>query len=373
MVISLINPYSGGTAGQGQGGLQLPTFSYDALSLYYLSGVALGQTLHAEVLKNGPLGELLNRGDKADYVPPWLLAKPAEDDQPSLQERVFSGEPLIDLSHPTVDRKGVDDSTKRLFALYRALDRVQVLTEYAQTSKGQAQVVLLERRFDSWMQEIRDFINDNEFDGITLLAGLKSSTLTSTVARLAADPVDLALGLPIDDVFVGAMVTDTRSAAIPTITGTETFTMSVTENSVTTDIAVDLSAAASTEIDDIADYLTSLLLGAGFATAVQVERNHETSYSLEIVASSGETMAFSNPSDAESSVYVAGRTGAGSFTNGVVVKLDDLDSGDPNEVFYKNIFTQEADSADAIAVDSDGYAYVVGTTPATRRPPRPAG
>lgn len=357
-MVSLFNPLSGSS-----GGLSVPTFNMSVLSLYYTSGVALGQSLHAEVLKGGILGELLKRSDKVDTIPPWIKENPAAEDLTNHQ-KVFSGEKLIDLTHPTVDRPGVDDTTRNLFALYRAIDRMEALTAYAQTNQGQTQTILLERRFQQWAGEIRDFINDrnNEFADITLLAGLNNSTLTSSLKRDAIDPVDLALGLPIDDVFVGAKVTDTRFAAIPTITGTETFTMSVTENSVTTNLAVDLSAAASTQIDDIAAYLSGLLSGAGFATAVQVERNHETSYSLEIVGSSGETLSFSAPSDDEAAVYVAGRTGGGEFSNGFVTKLDGLGTADPTQVLYNNIFTQQADSADAIAVDSDGYVWVVGTT-----------
>ena len=359
-MVGLINPYNGGLQGQSGYGLNLPAYDWSGLSLYYASGVALGTNLHAEVLKNGPLAEFFKPSKNQDVIPPWLQATPAEDT--SLVDKVFSGDKLLNLDDPSIARAGVDDTTKQLFALYKALDRVRALTEYAQTSAGQAQAIVLKRRFDDWTKQIRAFVDEHKFEGMTFVPGLITDKVESTVARKAADPVDLALGLPIDDVFIGAQVTDTRFAAIPTIAGDETFTMSVTENGSTTNLAVDLSAAASTEIDDIANYLTSLLSGAGFATEVKVQRNHETSYALQVVGSTGETLSFSSPSDDEGAVYIAGKTSAGSFANGVLVKLDDLDSGDPNQTFYKNIFTDKADSAERVAVDSDGYVYVVGTT-----------
>ena len=42
--------------------------------------------------------------------------------------------------------------------------------------------------------------------------------------------------------------------------------------------------------------------------------------------------------------------------------LDDLGAVEPNQVFYNNIFTQQSDVGRAVAVDSNGYVYALGTT-----------
>ena len=153
-----------------------------------------------------------------------------------------------------------------------------------------------------------------------------------------------------------------RTDPIAGIVGNETFTMTVTENSVDTALAIDLSGAASTDIDDIVTYLNGVLSGSGFATEFTVKRFNEDSYGLEIVASTGETLTFSNPSDATSAAYVTGIAGGGEFSNGFLTKIDDLGAADPTEEFYRSIFTQQYDAGGSVAVDSNGYVYVVGTT-----------
>ncbi len=341
---------------------QIPTFDYNGLSAYYGSGVSLGTSLLADALANGPLKSLIARGNVADIVPPWLERPSSADADLTLQQRVFSGEALINLRDPSIDRPEVDDESKAMFVVYKALERMRELSEFAQTNTGQAQSFLLERRFQGWVDEVKTFVADQKFEKLSLLAGIQIDSISSTVARTAIDPVDLALGLPIKDVYEGATIATVRTDPLAGIVGNETFTITVTENSVATPIAIDLSAAASTSIDDIVTYLNTQLSGSGFATAFDVKRFNETSYGMEIVASTGETLAFSNPSDPTSAVYITGVNGGGEFSNGFVTKLDDLGTADPTEEFYKSIFTQGYDAGGSVAVDSNGYVYVVGTT-----------
>ena len=170
------------------------------------------------------------------------------------------------------------------------------------------------------------------------------------------------MGLAIKDVYTGLDISTVRTDPIAGIVGNETFTMTVTENSVDTALAIDLSGAASTDIDDIVTYLNGVLSGSGFATEFTVKRFNEDSYGLEIVASTGETLTFSNPSDATSAAYVTGIAGGGEFSNGFLTKIDDLGAADPTEEFYRSIFTQQYDAGGSVAVDSNGYVDVVGTT-----------
>lgn len=332
------------------------------LSNYYGSGAALGTTAHAQLLMSGPLGDLIRQRSTLDVIPPWILSQYTPTDETTTRGKAFASGPLVNPNDATFDKEGVPETTKKLFAAYQALERLNALVDYAGTKQGLTQLTSLEKRFEGWAGEIRSYIDGNKFDNLMLLAGIESASIKSSIARLRADPVDLALGLPIQSVYVGNRVSSVRADPIPRVTGTETFTMSVTKNGATTDLTVDLSLAASTKIDDVAAYMSDVLEDAGFGARVQVERKKEDFYALEVVTVKGEVLSFSNPSDASSAVYLAGRTSGGDFANGIVTKYDDLGAADPTQVFYNNIFTQQADGARKVKVDSEGYVYTIGTT-----------
>ena len=353
--VAFINPF--GSAPQSN----LPSFNMGILSAYYGTGAALGSKMHAQIIMNGPLGEYIRQRDSLDVIPPWLIQEPPAEDN-TLRNKVFDGGALINHEDAVFGQENVPETSKNLFVAYKALERINALVEYAGTKQGETQMFSLQKRFDAWTAELKEFIDGTKFEGITMLSGIENSSLKSIIERKAADPVDLALGLPIDDVFISSKVASVRADPISGLTGTETFTMSVTENGVTTDLVADLADATSLTIDGVTEYLSDLLETAGFGTRIQVERNKEDSYSLEIVTSEGETLSFTNPSDPETAVYTAGRTSAGEFTNGFLAKHDDVLTADPTQAVYNNIFTQGPDQARAVAVDSEGYVYALGTT-----------
>ena len=97
--------------------LVIPTFDYNVLASYYNSGAALGTKLQAEILRQGPLGDLL-RQREIGVIPPWELPpRPPVPEGEELQ-RIFSSRTLIDPRSDTFARTDVDDNLKNLFALY---------------------------------------------------------------------------------------------------------------------------------------------------------------------------------------------------------------------------------------------------------------
>ena len=340
----------------------LVPFDYSGLAAYYGSGVSQGTTNLANALAAGPLGDLIRSRENEDIIPPWLQNRTVENEELTLQQRVFLGDPLINLSDSSIDREGIDDETKAMFAMFKALDRMNELAEFAQTTTGQNMAYLLERRFQGWVTELKEFIAEQSFEDLSLLSGIQVDGITSTIARQAIDPVDLALGLPIDDVYTGLSISSVRTDPISGIVGDETFTITVTEGNVDTALAIDLSAAGGNDIDSIVTYLNGVLSGSGFATEFSVKRFNEDNYGLEIVTSTGEALAFSNPSDPTSAVYVSGIAGGGDFSSGFLTKVGDLSADDPTKEYYRSIFTPDYDAGGSVAVDSNGYVYVVGTT-----------
>ena len=166
-------------------------------------------------------------------------------------------------------------------------------------------------------------------------------------------------------VFFGATTSTVREDPIAGLSGTEKFTVSVTENSVTKDVVVDLAnVAGALNVDNIVTEINAQLTAALVDTAFIVERFNETAYGFRMNVGTDETVSFSADASTESSaVYVAGRTGAGDTGSGFLAKIDDLGSADPNESFREVINTVgAADDARGVTVDSLGNLYVVGTT-----------
>lgn len=374
-------------------------FDYSTLATYYTSGVALGQSLHAETLRNGELANFFAR-DRVDVIPPWDFPEPILDDSSqAVLGRVLSLEPLINVNDSSFDRPGVDDDFKKLFALHQGFDRMKELAEYAQTLKGETLAPILDKAFQGYMDEVKAFLGETQFGGfassqtgdalsasldeafrnfqdglgnntngefvkgITVLSGFRQDTLTSTIKLETDDPIDTKFGLTIRKNFEGSIVSTSSTAAVAGLAGNETFTIAVTENSATTNVAVDLSDAASTSLADISSVINSALANAGFDTFSQVKEHTTEKFGLEISLADGEELAFSTSGTTESAVYVTGRGGSGDFAQGFLTKVDDLSAADPNVVFYDEVNALESfDSSNAVAVDSSGFVYTVGTT-----------
>ena len=95
----------------------LVPFDYSGLAAYYGSGVSLGTTNLANALVAGPLGDLIRSRENEDIIPPWLLDRTVEEQELTLQQRVFQGDPLIDLSDPSTTKpKPCSRCSRRLTA-----------------------------------------------------------------------------------------------------------------------------------------------------------------------------------------------------------------------------------------------------------------
>lgn len=345
--------------------LTQPVFNFQALTPIYTTGARLGSNQHAEVLRTGVLKDVLKQGG---IVPPWKIATPDSDED--VLTSLFTAQPLIDTRDKLFKREDLSDDFKNLFALYKGLNRLSELVEFAKTDRRADYMRdQLQRQFDAKLGEIYAFIDDTEFNDITLLRGLKTDKLSSTAERpdSSGDQYS-AYGfvlLESQTEFYGNRATTVRSDPIPGLTGTETFTITITENGATTDILIDLAnVTGGLTIDNIVDYINTQLAADGnIATYFEVERFNEDSYGIQINLSSGEAISFSaGTASEEPAVYVAGTFGTGSLSGGFLTKLDDLAAASPNEAFRVDINTDKADGAEGVAVDSLGNVYVVGTT-----------
>lgn len=346
----MINPLGG-----GNNTTPLVTFDSSTLSAYYSSGVSLGEALHAKKIDAEILSGVTNLDESV--IPPWTLPDVVPESSEEALQRIFSTGALIDLEDPKVTRNGDDEDFKNLFALYTGLTKMRELVTFAESDPAAgAYSRTLQSRFEGHLAELKSFATGLSFDDATLLYGVRESSMTSNISF----PKSTTNIVPH---HIGAVASDVRDNAIAGLTGTETFDITATTSSGTTVVNIDLSAVSGTlNVDNIATHINSQLSAAGLLSTIKVKRFHEFAYGFEFNPSSVETISFGNATGTSPSVYIAGTNNVGDASSGFVKKLDDLSAASPNESFRSEIDTTAADSANAVAVDSQGFVYTVGTT-----------
>jgi hypothetical protein len=333
---------------------QMPTFDNNVLGAYYSSGVSLGLSGNAAKIQQEILNGSFAQVDPA-VIPPWTL--PDSNPYDEILQRIFSSGPLIDLTDPKVNNTAGDDQFKNLFGLFNGLTKMREMATYAESDSGAAlRTGLLQQRFEGYMAEAKSFVGGLQFEDTTLLHGLQQSTMTSSLS-FPKDPTYTTL------YHEGAQLTDVRTDVIPGLVGTETFDITVVNSVGTTVVNIDMAAVGGTlDVDNVATYINSQLSAAGVTTTIQAERYSETSYGLKFNLNATETVTLGNASDQTAGLYIAGTNSVGDYASGFVRKVDDLGNTTPNDAFRTEIDTAEADSASAVAVDSVGNVYTVGTT-----------
>lgn len=332
---------------------QVATFDNNVLGAYYSSGVSLGLSGHAAKIQEELLNGSFAKVDPA-VIPPWTL--PQSNPYDEILQRIFSTGPLIDLEDPKVNNTAGDDQFKNLFGLFNGLTKLREMATYAETDSGAtSRATILQQRFDGYLAEAKSFVEGLEFEDTTLLYGLQQSSITSSLS-FPKDPKYTTL------FHTGASLTEVREDAISGLVGDETFDITVVNSVGTTVVNIDLSAVSGTlNVDNVADYINTQLSGAGVTSTIQAERHSESSYGLKLNLNSTETVTLGNASDQTPGLYIAGTRSVGDYASGYVQKVDDLGNSSPNDAFRSDIDTDKADSASAIAVDSQGNVYSVGS------------
>lgn len=326
---------------------------YSGLSSYYSTGASMGSGLHAEFLKQGVLKEII-AARNAGPRPPWKIRtfKPADE----LANRVLSSKVLIDPKDPLFKHENLSEDLKKLFALYKALDRMRELTEFAQTNKGRGMPGILDAIFQAQISTVSNYVGDSDFDKFNLVPGLIKDEIEST---LKIPQIEKAPR------YVGTIVSSSRTDAVAGLAAGDKFTITVTQSGVDKVVDIDLADVSGTlSLDNITDYVNTQLLAAGISTTFEVEYFNDTSFGIRIEVGYEETVNFSADAATEAkAIYITGTRGSGDSGGAFITKLEDLDTADPTENFYNGIDSVgTADKAAATAVDSLGNVYVVGST-----------
>ena len=288
---------------------------------------------------------------KGAPLAPWQT--PAAQPSDQLVNRLLSAKPLINLNDPLVARAGGNASYTAMFAAYQALGRILEAAEYATTNRADGLRTTINSRFKSNIAELMDFVSKAAISDVTVIAGIKQSAVSSTTIKPTTPTV-----------YTGATVTTVREDAVPGLTGTEKFTIKIEKDGTSQDVLVDLAGMTSTlNLDNLASYINTKLTDAGVSARVEVTRKNETAYSLSVVLGLNEKATFTpDAANTEPALYLAGTSGGADFADGVLRKLDGLSAAAPAEDFLNRISTDKGDAAKAVATDSQGNVYVLGTT-----------
>ena len=256
------------------------------------------------------------------------------------------------------DNTALSADNDKLFALYKALDRLDYIAQMANRDGAvDGQRPGLNKSFQDGLDQVLSFVKTASLANLSVLPGQKTSTAQSTVT--VAYPKSAYQG--------GAVVGDKQVFdPVPGVSASDSFTVSVTKAGVTTDVVIDLAnVSGPLSIDNINAYVNQQLAGAGFATRfARVQTggslaDRTATWGEKIDYRPGETVTLSS-NQAKPALYVAGTSGNAQDSVGKLVKLAGLD-GTPTSTFSTNIAPDSGTaSAKATAVDANGNVYVVG-------------
>ncbi|HEY4113521.1 MAG TPA: hypothetical protein VGM17_05610 [Rhizomicrobium sp.] len=305
----------------------------------------------------------------ANDNPPWeSLTTPSQQAQDA---QVLSTTKFIDTSNVpqnvgSADAK-IEQDNQKLFSLYQAVNTLSNLASIAQRDgETSGQLVGLNTRFQQGLQQVESFLKTETFNNFTLQTGQPSASASSTVS-LAFPPMTYAGGTVVNDTNL--------SSALPNVSASQSFDVSVTKSGATTDVPIDLSQVQGPlTLDNIVSYVNQQLSAAGFSSRFQrvitqgsIDDPTNAKYGIAITPAPSEKISLSSAA-ATPALYLAGTTGSTTGTadnptpdnQGRLVKLTNLGSS-PQGVFNATAAPETGTTtAQSTVVDAQGNVYVVG-------------
>ena len=265
-------------------------------------------------------------------TPPWKTTAAAPK-LSTLTNTILGGQPLfnpalakLSLTDPS---SSTNDNYKNLFALYQGLNSLQQLTTDASgKSLTAGQSSDINKAFTSGIKQLNTYLQSNPFKGLSVVAGQSTGYETSTVSTATEN----------DSYQTTPIYTGSLSAAVPSLSGTVAFSLSVKlASGATKTVAFNLADMGSTPrtLPNVINYLNGQLKDAGLSTRfsnVRVPGTPKTytangktytvpapedSYALKIAGTSSEKLTFT-PSTSNPAVYVAQTSGTTTPTSKVV-------------------------------------------------------
>jgi len=289
-----------------------------------------------------------------------LFAKSAADTSSQSQLAALLKTTLLHDSASARGNPSLAADNNRLFALYNAINRLDTIAKMANREETPSGLRPgLDRDYQDGLDQVLEFLKTAEFSNLAVLTGKKASSVQST-GTIAYAKFNYTSGPVVKSAGV--------LQPVPGVSAADSFTVSITKASVTTDVVIDLAdVQGALTLDNINTYVNDQLGDAGFTTRFKrVQTGGDltegtATWGIEINTVAGEIVELSS-SQATPAVYVAGSTGKGDTLQGRLIKLTDL-TGTPASAFSANIKPDTGTAAaKAVATDADGNVYVVGNS-----------
>jgi len=313
-------------------------------------------------------------------VPPWQLPDHGNESLARRINEVRGLDNFIDESAPGVESVGVGPDERATFIAFDALSKLQTLAQFAsEKTTPTASLERLDAQFQKGLNQLRDFLETAETDELTLLSGEKSAKVS----------VPFSLGQD-SRAFTGRTIaTEGRDEPLPGLEGNERFTLTIEKNGESSDIAIDLGAIdGPLSIDAVVDHINGQIEAAEteFTSRFGVISDANFDHGIEVRSSLLESVRL-RPETPEPAVFLASNRRAVDGEAPVTTRLRQFGdtAGELSQTRQSDISATDTDAstiaalgaedgegatgavradseAKAVAVDSEGFVYTVGTT-----------
>lgn len=264
-----------------------------------------------------------------------------------------------------------DENDRALFTIHNGIRKLQALADAAAKDGVSAtDRVKLQERITKGIAELNGHVGKTQLDGALLLAGKRLTSMTTDIAGRSSSQYDTKV-----------LVTGASGAIPPSFEGDKRFNLTVTKNSVTTTLAIDLAGMGTTDrtLANVTSFINVQLSAGGFETRLAgVETKLAVAaptspaspsvtpakyeQRMRVSIGIGEKLAFTAAvGDTEPALFVAGGQTIGGASQSVVAKLTDL-AGPVGAVSFDNDLTAATGAtatARAIAKGPDGSVFVI--------------
>ncbi|TCU56178.1 beta-propeller repeat-containing protein [Novosphingobium sp. PhB57] len=328
-----------------------------------------------------------------ETTPPW---QEAADTRP-VSAQIVALKRMLSLVDTTKDSSLGDlPDVQTAFTTYKALDRLRILAESAaKATTSSTERASLQKTFAQGLLDLQSFLGSADTDLVSLYFGSKTSNATSVAIKSTNS----------SGAVIGEGVSATRNAAISGMTGSEVLQIKLTKGSTTETVNVDLSATTQPPTLDSVAAALNAAIGSSQALDTSgnpvvdangdpiskwksnftVEKN-DGKWGLVFNPAGSEKVAIDQVGGGDALMVASGETAKDAATAARVYRVEDLDdslswqrlsklnavdgtatadakaNASSTDDEDKDYTVAAATQAKAIATDSEGFSYVVGTT-----------
>src|SRR5579872_2144192 len=204
------------------------------LGFYQSQLLTLPSSINTATAQNSQTAAQANSATANDN-PPWntLTQSSPQEDAKVLSTTNYIDTTNVPLSPGATSDTKMEQDNQKLFSLYNAVNTLSQLTQMAQSSTvTSGQLAGLNDRFQTGLQQIQKYLSTTSFNNFNLEAATPSNKVTATA------------NIPISNLTYSTkkLVTNANiNNALPGVSSTDSFTIAIRKDGVTSNVLIDLS------------------------------------------------------------------------------------------------------------------------------------